>query len=109
MTKNEAIFAAKNEAKRRTGDVSKDLAWNAVRFSTGWLVTAAPEDPLAITGGHCFVLSDGGGIGYESSSRPPSEIIARHTGLERFEIYFDDGTYTIAPGRGDVFIPIDPT
>lgn len=52
--------------------------WRATRFPGGWLTNPEGDDLARRTGVPCLVVLDDGTVHVESSSLPPSMLIAKH-------------------------------
>lgn len=77
MNEIEAVAAAEAHAARELPELGS-RTWRATRFAGGWLANPIGEDLARRTGVPCLVLLDDGAIHIESSSLPPSMLIAKY-------------------------------
>ena len=77
MDETEAMTAAMAHASQHL-DALGDRSWRATRFDGGWLMNAEGDDLARRTGVPCLIVLDDGTVHEESSSLPPSMLIARY-------------------------------
>ena len=81
MDETEAATAASAHATKHL-EALGDRSWRATRFDGGWLMTAEGDDLARRTGVPCLIVLDDGTAKEESSSLPPSMLIARYANSE---------------------------
>ncbi|MDH3682601.1 MAG: hypothetical protein OEV40_21920 [Acidimicrobiia bacterium] len=77
MNEAEATAAAEAHARRHLPELGT-RPWRATRFAGGWLANPTGDDLARRTGVPCLVVLDDGTIETESSSLPPSLLMAKY-------------------------------